>query len=111
MTELAGMKCVACRGGEPTLTNDEIAALRPDVPEWEVIEKDGIKRLQRTFKLKNFIDAMALTNKIAMIAEKEDHHPMIVTEWGHVSVQWWTHKIKGLHHNDFIMAAKTDKLI
>jgi len=86
MTELAGMKCVACRGGEPTLTNDEIAALRPDVPEWEVIEKDGIKRLQRTFKLKNFIDAMALTNKIAMIAEKEDHHPLIVTEWGHVSV-------------------------
>jgi 4a-hydroxytetrahydrobiopterin dehydratase len=111
VTELAQMKCVACRGGEPVLTDGEIAALQPDVPEWQVIEVDGIKRLERTFKLKNFIEAMALTNKIAMTAEKEDHHPLIVTEWGKVKVQWWTHKIKGLHKNDFIMAAKTDRLI
>ena len=61
--------------------------------------------------MKNFIEAMAFTNKIAMIAEKEDHHPLIVTEWGRVKVQWWTHKIKGLHKNDFIMAAKTDALM
>jgi len=104
------MKCVACRGGEPVLSEQEIAALQPAVPEWRVIEVDGIKRLERTFKLKNFIEAMALTNKIAMIAEKEDHHPLIVTEWGRVKVQWWTHKIKGLHKNDFIMAAKVDTL-
>jgi 4a-hydroxytetrahydrobiopterin dehydratase len=110
MSNLAQMKCVACRGGVPTLTEQEIAALQPDVPEWQVIEVDGIKRLERTFKLKNFIEAMALTNKIAMIAEKEDHHPLIVTEWGRVTVAWWTHKIKGLHKNDFIMAAKTDAL-
>jgi len=86
MTELAQMKCVACRGGEPTLTEDEIAELRPDVPEWEVIEVEGVKRLERAFKLKNFIEAVALTNKIAMTAEKEDHHPLIVTEWGRVKV-------------------------
>jgi len=104
------MKCVACRGGEPVLSEQEITALQPDVPEWQVIEVDGIKRLERTFKLKNFIEAMALTNKIAMIAEKEDHHPLIVTEWGRVKVQWWRHKIKGLHKNDFIMAAKVDAL-
>jgi len=104
------MKCVACRGGEPVLSEQEITALQPDVPEWQVIEVDGIKRLERTFKLKIFIEAMALTNKIAMIAEKEDHHPLIVTEWGRVKVQWWTHKIKGLHKNDFIMAAKVDAL-
>jgi len=110
MSELAQMKCVACRGGEPTLTDDEIAELRPDVPEWDVIEVEGVKRLERAFKLKNFIEAIALTNKVAMTAEKEDHHPLIVTEWGRVKVQWWTHKIKGLHQNDFIMAAKTDKL-
>jgi 4a-hydroxytetrahydrobiopterin dehydratase len=110
MTELAKMKCVACRGGVPTLTEDEIAELEPDVPEWEVIEVDGVKRLERTFKLKDFIEAMAFTNKIAMIAEKEDHHPLIVTEWGRVKIQWWTHKIKGLHKNDFIMAAKVDAL-
>ena len=110
MDELAKMKCVACRGGEPKLTDDEIAELKPDVPEWEVIEVDGIKRLERAFKLKNFIEAVAFTNKIAMTAEKEDHHPLIVTEWGRVKIQWWTHKIKGLHKNDFIMAAKTEKL-
>ena len=110
MMELAKMKCVACRGGEPTLTDKEISELEPDVPEWKVIEVEGVKRLERTFKLKNFIEAVALTNKIAMIAEKEDHHPLIVTEWGRVKVQWWTHKIKGLHKNDFIMAAKVDAL-
>lgn len=108
--ELAKMKCVACRGGEPTLTDKEISELEPDVPEWKVIEVEGVKRLERAFKLKNFIEAVAFTNKIAMIAEKEDHHPLIVTEWGRVKVQWWTHKIKGLHKNDFIMAAKVDTL-
>ena len=111
MTELAKMKCVACRGDEPKLTEDEITELKPDVPEWQVIEVDGVKRLERSFKLKNFIEAMAFTNKIGMTAEKEDHHPLIVTEWGRVKVQWWTHKIKGLHKNDFIMAAKTDQLV
>ena len=111
MSELAQMKCVACRGGEPTLTEEEITALQPDVPEWRVIEVDEVKRLERTFKFKNFIEAVAFTNKIAITAEKEDHHPLIVTEWGRVKIQWWTHKIKGLHKNDFIMAAKTDNLI
>jgi len=111
MSDLAQMKCVACRGGEPLLTEQKISTLQPDVPEWQVIEVEGIKRLERSFKLKNFIEAMALTSKIAMVAEKEDHHPLIVTEWGRVKVQWWTHKIKGLHKNDFIMAAKTDALM
>lgn len=110
MTELSQMKCVACRGGDPPLTDQEIKEYQPEVPDWGVIEVDGIPRLERTFKLKNFIEAVALTNKIAMTAEREDHHPLIVTEWGRVKVQWWTHKIKGLHKNDFIMAAKTDQL-
>ncbi len=86
MTDLHQMKCVACRGGEPKLTDDEIAAVQPEVPEWQVIEVEGVKRLERAFKLKNFIEAMAFTNKIGMIAEKEDHHPLIVTEWGKVTV-------------------------
>ena len=110
MTELHKMKCVACRGDEPALTENQIADLQPQIPDWEVIEVEGVPRLERTFKLKNFIEAMAFTTKIAMTAEKEDHHPLIVTEWGKVRVQWWTHKIKGLHKNDFIMAAKTDNL-
>ena len=71
---------------------------------------DGVKRLERVFKLKNFVEAIAFTNKIAVIAEEQGHHPLIITEWGRVTVQWWTHKIKGLHKNDFIMAAKTDEI-
>jgi 4a-hydroxytetrahydrobiopterin dehydratase len=110
MTELTKLKCVACRGGEPALTDAQIAELHSQVPDWQVKDVDGIKRLERVFKLKNFIEAVAFTNKIAMIAEKEDHHPLIVTEWGRVTIQWWTHKIGGLHQNDFIMAAKTDEL-
>jgi 4a-hydroxytetrahydrobiopterin dehydratase len=111
MTELAQFKCVACRGGEPTVTEAEIAELHPQIPEWQIVTRDGIPHLERVFKFKNFIEAVAFTNKVALIAEKEDHHPLIVTEWGRVSVQWWTHKIKGLHRNDFIMAAKTDGLL
>ena len=110
MTDLSQLKCVACRGGEPTLTDSEIAELHPQIADWQIIEIDGVKRLQRVFKLKNFIEAVAFTNKVSMTAEKEDHHPLIITEWGRVTVQWWTHVVKGLHKNDFIMAAKTDEL-
>ena len=86
MTELSQLKCVACRGGELTLTDAEIAELHPQVADWQIIEVDGIKRLRRIFKLKNFIEAVAFTNKVSMIAEKEDHHPLIITEWGRVTV-------------------------
>lgn len=71
---------------------------------------EGIKRLQRVFKLKDYAEALALANRIAAIAEEEDHHPLITLEWGRVTVQWWTHVITGLHKNDFIMAARTDEL-
>lgn len=111
MTELSQQKCVACRGGEPTLTEAEIYQLQPQVPEWQVKEAGGMKRLERVFKLKDFAQALDLTNRIGAIAEEEGHHPLIVTEWGRVTVQWWTHKIGGLHKNDFIMAAKTDELV
>ena len=110
MINLAAGQCVACRGGEPTLSEAEIPDPHPQVPAWQNKEVDGVKRTERVFKLKNFIEAVAFTNKIAMVSEKEDHHPLIITEWGRVTVQWWSHKIKGLHKNDFIMAAKTDEL-
>ena len=110
MAQLAELKCVACRGGEPTLTPEQVSALQPQVPDWRVREVDGVPRLERTFKFKDFIEAMAFTNKVGLIAEKQDHHPLIVTEYGRVTVAWWTHKIKGLHQNDFIMAARTDLL-
>lgn len=110
MTDLSQLKCIPCRGGDPMLTDTEVAELHPQVSEWQIIEVDDIKRLQRIFKFKNYIEAVAFTNKIAMTAEKEDHHPLLIVEWGKVTVQWWTHVVKGLHKNDFIMAAKTDIL-
>ena len=110
MSDLHQMKCVACRAGEPTLTDAEIEGLRPQVAEWQVKEVGGMKRLERVFKFKDFAQALEFTNKIGAIAEEENHHPLIVTEWGRVTLQWWTHKIGGLHRNDFIMTAKTDEL-
>ena len=110
MINLAAGKCVACRGGEPSLTDAEIADLMPHVPQWKPVVRDGIPRLERMFKFKNYAQSLDFTNKIAAIAEEEDHHPLIVLEWGRVTIQWWTHVVKGLHRNDFIMAAKTDEL-
>jgi 4a-hydroxytetrahydrobiopterin dehydratase len=110
MSSLSDFRCVPCRGGEPVLTDDEIADLRPQVPEWAVSEVDGIRHLERVFKFKNFVQALEFTNQVGALAEAEGHHPALLTEWGRVTVTWWTHKIKGLHRNDFIMAAKTDQL-
>ena len=110
MQPLEGMHCVACRRDAPTLTGDEIAELHPHVPEWELVEEDGIERLRRVFDFEDFASALAFTNEVGRIAEEEAHHPTLLTEWGRVTVTWWTHKIEGLHRNDFIMAAKTDAL-
>jgi 4a-hydroxytetrahydrobiopterin dehydratase len=110
MENLAAGKCVACRKGEPALTDAEIENLKYHVPGWQIREVDGMKRLERTFRFKNFVEALDFTNKVGAIAEEEDHHPRIVTEWGKVTLQWWTHVIGGLHKNDFIMAAKSDEL-
>jgi len=107
---LTEMKCIPCQGGEPTVTEEEMAELKPKVPEWQVVEQAGVKRLKRVFKFDDFAQALAFTNRVGEIAEEEGHHPVLVTEWGRVTVTWWTHKIGGLHKNDFIMAAKTDQL-
>ncbi|HEV8354596.1 MAG TPA: 4a-hydroxytetrahydrobiopterin dehydratase [bacterium] len=110
MESLTAMKCTACREGEPTVTDAEMAALLPQIPQWKVVERDGIKRLERVFTFKDFAQALAFTNRVGAAAEDEGHHPALLTEWGKVTVTWWTHKIRGLHRNDFIMAAKTDRL-
>lgn len=110
MNNLLDMKCVACRRGEPTLDKNGIAELMPVVPDWQIIEDADVKKLQRTFKFENFRQALAFTSQVGELAEQEGHHPLIQTEWGKVKVVWWTHKIGGLHRNDFIMAAKTDAL-
>ncbi|MBN1149464.1 MAG: 4a-hydroxytetrahydrobiopterin dehydratase [Anaerolineales bacterium] len=110
MTKLSEFKCAPCRGDAPPLSKVEIDGLTPQVTNWELVEVDGIPRLKRVFKFKNFAQALDFTNRVGEIAEAQDHHPALLTEWGKVTVTWWTHKIKGLHQNDFIMAAKTDAL-
>ena len=110
MAGLASEKCVACRGDAPRATEAEIAEMRRTVPEWQVVEREGIARLERVFRFDDFVQALAFTNRVGEIAEAEGHHPALLTEWGRVTVTWWTHKIRGLHRNDFIMAAKTDAL-
>jgi 4a-hydroxytetrahydrobiopterin dehydratase len=110
MEGLAQMKCVACRGDEPPVAEEERPDLLVQVPEWHIIRVDGVDRLQRVFKFKDFAQALDFTNRVGELAEKNDHHPAILTEWGRVTVTWWTHAIKGLHRNDFIMAAKTDEI-
>jgi 4a-hydroxytetrahydrobiopterin dehydratase len=110
MEQLTEKVCVPCRGDEPPYTRTQIDEMRPQVPDWDVVEVGGVLRLQRDFKFKNFAEALTFTQKVGELAEEQGHHPVIVTTWGKVTVKWWTHKIKGLHQNDFIMAAKTDKL-
>ena len=107
-TALAAQHCEACRVGAPLATDEQKRSLGAEVPDWEVVEIDDIERLQRTFEFKNFVDALAFTNEVGRLAEAEGHHPMLVTEWGRTAVQWWSHKIRGLHVNDFVMAAKCD---
>lgn len=110
MTKLTELKCVPCRGGEPLATEAEIAEYKKQIPEWEIIELDGVKRLKQVYKFKNFRQALEFTNKVGELAEEQGHHPALLTEWGKVTVTWWTHILKGLHQNDFVSAAKTDQL-
>ncbi len=111
MEDLAAMRCEACRADAPVVSEQEVQALHPQAPSWDIITEDSIRRLQRVFKFNNFAEALDFTNKVGALAEEEGHHPAILTEYGKVTVTWWSHKIKGLHKNDFIMAAKTDKLL
>ncbi len=110
METLVQMKCVACRADSPPATDSDVAAWLPQLPDWKIVERDGVRHLERTFPLKNFVKALEFTNRVGELAEEEGHHPDILTQWGRVTIWWSTHKIKNLHRNDFIMAARTDQL-
>lgn len=107
---LAEMKCEACRADAPQINQDELKQLIREIPDWRVEVRKGIMQLEREFKFKNFREAIAFTNRVGELAEEVGHHPALLTEWGQVTVTWWTHKIRGLHKTDFIMAARTDRL-
>lgn len=108
MDALHTRHCEACRAGAPRVEPVEATRLMQDIPAWRMIEQDGIEVLRREFDFPDFRTAFQFASLVAELAEQENHHPAILVEWGKVSVTWWTHKIKGLHMNDFIMAARTD---
>jgi 4a-hydroxytetrahydrobiopterin dehydratase len=110
MSGLIEEKCVACRADAPLVTGAEIAALIPLIPEWQMLSRNEIPQLERMYRFADFTSALDFSVKVGQLAESEGHHPAILTEWGRTTVTWWTHKIKGLHRNDFIMAAKTDQI-
>ncbi|CAN5141010.1 4a-hydroxytetrahydrobiopterin dehydratase [soil metagenome] len=110
MEKLTEMKCEACRRGAPTVTEDEVGKLMPQIPNWERSESDGVQRLRRVYEFDDFADALAFTDEVGELAEEEGHHPALLTEWGKTTAQWWTKKIGGLHQNDFVMAAKTEEI-
>ena len=111
MGALRNERCTACRRDSPHVTTEEIEELKLQVPEWKLLERESILRLERIFRFSNFAEALSFTNLVGALAEEEGHHPAILTEWGQVTVTLWTHAIRGLHLNDFIIAAKIDSLV
>jgi 4a-hydroxytetrahydrobiopterin dehydratase len=110
MSNLSTMSCTIPREGDEPLSQEASESYLNQVPDWMIIEQEDLERLNREFKFKNFVEALNFTNQVGELAEQEDHHPSILTEWGRVTVTWWTHAVNGLHLNDFIMAAKIDQL-
>ena len=110
MSELKTEKCTACRADAPVATREEIENFQMQSPHWKVREESGEPQVQREYSFPDFQSALDFTNKIGALAESENHHPAITTEYGKVTVAWWTHKIKNIHRNDLIMAAKTDEI-
>jgi 4a-hydroxytetrahydrobiopterin dehydratase len=108
--KLVEQTCQACRADTPQASDEQIALWQQEIPQWKLVEEDGCAKLQRLFSFTNFAEAMSFSRRVAELADSLDHHPALLTEWGQVTVTWWTHKIGGLHHNDFICAARTDLL-
>ncbi len=110
MSKLSLESCEACHADAPQVSDEELKELIGNIPDWNIEVRNGVMQLEKSFSFDNFVTALAFTNKIGEAAETEGHHPTLQTEWGKVTVTWWSHKIKGLHRNDFIMAARTDKI-
>ena len=110
MSDFSQLKCEACRAGAPPASANEVDDFLQTHSSWKKIDVNREPRITRVYMFGNFVDALAFTNRVGEIAEEEDHHPALLTEWGKVTVSWWTHKIRDLHRNDLIMGAKTDEL-
>ena len=110
MNTLAQMHCTPVHATEAVTQGKQLIELHREVPDWHIFAHEGVTSLQRVFAFDGFIDALAFTDAVGALAQEEEHHPAILTEWGKVRVMWWTHSLRGLHPNDFIMAARTDVL-
>jgi 4a-hydroxytetrahydrobiopterin dehydratase len=108
--DLVNQKCEACRIDAPRVSKEEAEVLIETLNNWEILN-DEFDYLQKVFEFQSYEEAVTFSNDIATLADEEDHHPLIILEWGKVTVKWWSHKISGLHKNDFICAAKTDSLL
>ncbi|MGB0957522.1 MAG: 4a-hydroxytetrahydrobiopterin dehydratase [Litorivicinus sp.] len=109
MEPLANQECEACSPTATKLDDQEIHELLPEISSWQLVVIDAIPHLKRVYRFKNFADALSFTNRVGELAESVGHHPSILTEWGRVTVEWWSHEIGGLHKTDFILAARTDQ--
>ena len=103
-------KCEACTIDAPLVSEHEAIELLKELDNWKIELHHNFKQLVKQFKFSNYEDSVTFCQKVADLAESEDHHPKIILEYGSVEVFWWSHKIKGLHKNDFICAAKTDQI-
>mgnify|MGYP000356015017 CR=1 FL=1 len=110
MSELVNSSCEACRVDSPRVVDSETESYLRELPQWKIADISGVVQLKRCFTFKNFVEAMAFSVAVGEVAEAESHHPAMLIEWGRVDISWWTHKIHGLHKNDFVMAAKTDAI-
>ena len=109
MTEaLASKTCTPCRGGIPPLTREQAELFHAQAPDWQLLEE--AHRIERSFRFRNFREALTFVQEIGELAEAEGHHPNINFGWGNATVSLQTKKIKGLHENDFIMATKIDRI-
>ena len=107
---LTESKCEACTIDAPLVSDNEATQLLKELDYWKIEQRDGTKQLVKEYKFSNYEESVNFCKKVADLAESEDHHPKIILEYGCVEVSWWSHKIKGLHKNDFICAAKTDQI-
>ena len=110
LSDLTSQKCEACSIDAPKVTKEESNELMKTLDNW-IILNEGFDYLEKIFTFDNYEKAVDFSNDVAALADTEDHHPLIILEWGKVTVKWWSHKINGLHKNDFICAAKTDLLL
>ena len=108
--ELADRQCEACRPGSSQVADAERANLLAALSNWSIERVDGMDQLAAVYRFADFANALAFVGRIGELAETENHHPQLVLEWGRVEVRWWTHSIGGLHLNDFIMAARSDRV-